>query len=96
MRAVRVNSGTVARRWPRALTRIRGLEVGGGVGQSLASSSPADRPHYHSGIFFLVIEVFEPVTFNNALGFDLQPKKSLSSIRGLQNQKPNRSTKSRD
>ena len=44
----------------------------------MASSSPADRPHYHSGIFFLVIEVFEPVTFNNALGFDLQPKKVLA------------------
>ena len=30
MRAVPVNSGTIARHWQRALTGIRGLEVGGG------------------------------------------------------------------
>ena len=44
MRAVRVNSGTVARRWQRALTGIR-LEVGVWVGHSLANINQQTGPN---------------------------------------------------
>ena len=40
MRAVRVNSGTILRHRRRALAGIRGLEVDGGVGHSLADNDP--------------------------------------------------------
>jgi len=48
------------------------------VGQSLASSSPADRPHYHSGIFFSLASILDLCEPNCAVICKSEPRKNFA------------------